>query len=101
MKAKLTREEKKISNDIAEGKYQSLPESKKRRYSDLARDQIRHGKAGKKNARINIRLTNEDLVNLKKRAEEEGLPYQTLVNSIIHKFLSGRLVESRSLRRTG
>ena len=101
MKANLTNEEQRISNDIAEGKYQSLPESELRKYSDIARDHNQHRKTGKKIARINIRLTNEDLLNLKKRAEEEGLPYQTLVNSIIHKFLSGRLVESRSLRRTG
>ncbi len=46
-----------------------------------------------KNKRINIRLAERDLVNIQARAIEEGMPYQTLISSILHKYLSGRLVE--------
>ena len=46
-----------------------------------------------KDQRMNIRITSRDMSNLKVRAKEEGMPYQTLVSSIIHKFLRGRLVE--------
>ena len=45
----------------------------------------------KKEARINIRLPETDLEGLKLRAEEEGMPYQTLIASILHKFVTGRL----------
>lgn len=45
----------------------------------------------KKDARINIRLSTADLMMLKRRAAEEGMPYQTLVASILHKYVSGRL----------
>lgn len=45
----------------------------------------------KKEARINIRLTGGDLDDLKARAEEEGLPYQTFIASVLHKYLNGRL----------
>ncbi len=48
----------------------------------------------KKDKRINVRISERDLRMLKSRSLEEGLPYQSLVTSIIHKFLSGRLKES-------
>ncbi len=47
----------------------------------------------KKDARINIRLSSRDLRSLKARALREGIPYQTFVSSILHKFTEGRLVE--------
>lgn len=48
----------------------------------------------KKNKRINIRVSERDLEGVQKKAIEEGLPYQTLIASVIHKYVSGRLVES-------
>lgn len=47
----------------------------------------------KKDKRINIRLSRKDLEAIQKRALEEGIPYQTLVSSILHKYVSGRLVD--------
>jgi len=49
----------------------------------------------KKSERMNIRISPNDLRRLKIKAMEEGLPYQTLVSSIIHKYLIGRLQEQR------
>ena len=49
-----------------------------------------------KDARINIRLPSKDLRGLKKRALSEGIPYQTLVASILHKYVEGRLHENDS-----
>ncbi|MBW1851539.1 MAG: antitoxin [Deltaproteobacteria bacterium] len=46
-----------------------------------------------KSERMNIRISPKDLNGLKVRAMEEGIPYQTLVSSIIHKYLAGRLRE--------
>jgi predicted DNA binding CopG/RHH family protein len=43
----------------------------------------------RKDARINIRLSSADLDMLKRRAVEEGLPYQSLIASVLHKFVSG------------
>jgi predicted DNA binding CopG/RHH family protein len=48
-----------------------------------------------KDQRINIRLSSPDLKGLQVRAMEEGLPYQTLIASVLHKYVSGRLVESK------
>ncbi|TWI77453.1 putative DNA binding CopG/RHH family protein [Desulfobotulus alkaliphilus] len=49
----------------------------------------------KKDARINIRLSSKDLRGLQKKALAEGIPYQTLVASILHKYVEGRLHEDR------
>ena len=43
----------------------------------------------RKDARVNIRLSSADLEMLKQRAAEEGLPYQSLIASILHKYVSG------------
>lgn len=50
----------------------------------------------KKDARINIRLSSRDLRALQTRALMEGVPYQTLVSSILHKFVDGKLVDKNS-----
>jgi len=50
----------------------------------------------KKNKRMNIRISERDLRRLKIRALEEGVPYQTLVSMILHKYLSGKLKEETS-----
>ncbi len=46
---------------------------------------------------ISLRLKVNDLEQLKRRADSEGLPYQTLLSSIVHKFVSDQLVEKRSI----
>lgn len=49
-----------------------------------------------KEKRINIRLSSPDLMDIQARALEEGMPYQTLIASILHKYVSGRLIEQPS-----
>lgn len=49
----------------------------------------------RKDARINIRLSTADLEMLKQRAVEEGLPYQTLIASVLHKYVSGSVVSDK------
>ena len=48
----------------------------------------------KKNRKINIRLPENDLIALKQRAARDGIPYQTLIGSILHKYASGFLKEA-------
>jgi predicted DNA binding CopG/RHH family protein len=48
----------------------------------------------RKDARINIRLSVRDLRGLQKKALEEGIPYQTLIASILHKYVDGRFREN-------
>lgn len=46
-----------------------------------------------KDKRINIRLSSPDLMDIQARAMEEGIPYQTFIASVLHKYASGRLIE--------
>ena len=48
----------------------------------------------KKNRKINIRISENDLSALQRRAAREGIPYQTLIGSILHKYASGFLKET-------
>jgi predicted DNA binding CopG/RHH family protein len=52
----------------------------------------------KKDARINIRLSSRDLRSLQARDLKEGIPYQTLVSSVLHKFVDGQLVEKMATK---
>ena len=85
----LSSEEREILEAFEKGK---LKRSKK-----AANTQKRHQEYAeamfKKDARINIRLSSKDLRGLQKRALEEGIPYQTLIASILHKYVEGRLRE--------
>jgi len=49
----------------------------------------------RKNKRINIRISEKDLLDLQKHAMREGIPYQTLISSVLHKYASGVLTENR------
>ena len=65
--------------------------------SDLANkmDKIKSAVTTKytKRKAINIKVLESDLEKLKSKALEEGMPYQTLLNSVIHKYITGQLVE--------
>ena len=86
---KLDQEEKEILEAFESGKV--------KRSKDAAETQRRHKEYAeamlRKDARINIRLSSKDLRGLQKRALAEGIPYQTLVASVLHKYVEGRLRE--------
>jgi len=54
-----------------------------------------------KSRRVNIRLSAADLMDIQARAYEEGVPYQTLIASVLHKYVSGRLHERKSRLTAG
>jgi predicted DNA binding CopG/RHH family protein len=51
-----------------------------------------------KDRRVNIRLSSGDLSDIQVKALEEGMPYQTLIASVLHKYVTGRLRESRTAK---
>jgi len=60
---------------------------------DMARLQAAARATMRKDKRVNIRITARDLTHLQRAAVEEGIPYQTFISSILHKYISGRLIE--------
>lgn len=73
---------------------------KLKRVAGVKREIRRHAQYAaatfKKDSRINIRIPSKDLRALQKHALNEGLPYQTLISSILHKFAEGQLTSSPS-----
>jgi predicted DNA binding CopG/RHH family protein len=64
--------------------------------SELAKFKAAASATFLKERRVNIRLSSPDLMDIQARALEEGLPYQTFIASVLHKYVSGRLVEKPS-----
>lgn len=85
----LTDEEKDLLESVERDEWTRVPDHEKElvRYRNVARATIR------KDKRVNIRMTERDLIHFQKAALQEGLPYQTLISSILHKYINGRLVE--------
>ncbi len=87
--AELDQEEQELLDSFEKDEWRSIsgrvPEIE--RYREYARATF------KKDMRVNIRMSKKDLEGLKKRALEEGIPYQTLMSSVLHKYANGRLIE--------
>ena len=88
MKQELDKYETEIENNIAN--FEPIKVSKKALIEGII------DKANEKKS-ISLRLNGNDLEQLKQRADTEGLPYQTLLSSIVHKFVSNQLVDKRSI----
>jgi predicted DNA binding CopG/RHH family protein/uncharacterized DUF497 family protein len=86
---KLDADEKELLDSVERGEWKSAKGGKRERagYSRYAKATFR------KDRRLNIRLSSKDLEAIQKRALAEGLPYQTLIASLLHKYASGRLKE--------
>jgi predicted DNA binding CopG/RHH family protein len=86
---KLDPDEKETLESFERGEWRSVKTAKRERsrYARYARATFR------KDRRLNIRISSKDLETIQKRAVEEGLPYQTLIASVLHKYAAGRLRE--------
>ena len=86
---KLTPEEESLLDSVEQGEWQRVTDfpQESARYRETARATLH------KDKRVNIRMSARDLVRLQKTAAQEGLPYQTLISSVLHKYINGRLVE--------
>jgi predicted DNA binding CopG/RHH family protein len=75
------------SYEAEEWKSAKKLKEQKERYRAYARATFR------KDKRVNIRISEKDLLDLQKRAIREGIPYQTLLSSVLHKYANGALTE--------
>jgi predicted DNA binding CopG/RHH family protein len=84
--AKLSEDEQGLLEAVERGEFTSvLTKNRREQLEAIA------GNTFKKDKRINIRISNRDLLAVQSKASQEGIPYQTLVSSIIHKYVSGSL----------
>jgi predicted DNA binding CopG/RHH family protein len=90
--SELKKDEKELLESVEDGEWRSVPdrEAEVTRYREYAATTF------KKDRRINIRISSKDLNALQKRALREGIPYQTLVASVLHKYVSGQFRETNA-----
>ncbi len=91
MNGPLNPEEREILDKFERDELSSAPGAE--REMEAARQAARN--TFNKTRRVNLRVTERDFNLAHARAREEGIPYQTLLSSVIHKYLTGRLTEIR------
>ena len=57
----------------------------------IAKDYVK-----KRETKMNIRISEDELEKIKQRAEQEGLKYQTFIKSVLHKYMTGQLIEDKA-----
>ena len=90
--SKLDREERRLLASVSRGEWKPVARlaRERKRYQEYAKATF------KKDRRVNIRISAKDLEAIQSRALEEGIPYQTLIASLLHKYVSGRLAERKA-----
>jgi predicted DNA binding CopG/RHH family protein len=83
----LEQEEKELLSSFERDEWKTVKNVKK----EKARARKTAAKTLRKDVRINIRLSSVDIFNIKQKAAYQGLPYQTLIASILHKYAAGHL----------
>ena len=91
MKAKLDKFEREIERSAAS--YRPVSKRQRDKIEGIL-ERIR------KTRNVNIRLSESVLEQLKRRSREEGIPYQTLISSVLHKFVTDRLVDEAAIRKS-
>lgn len=84
--------EEEILASFERGEWQPHPKNK----SEIARFAAMASVSLAKDKRVNIRISSRDLSDIQAKAAEEAIPYQTLMSSVLHKYVTGRLVESQA-----
>ncbi len=90
-KVKLDKQEQKLLDSYERDEWKSVKNVKQeiKKHQEYARNTL------KKDKRINIRISSKDLEDIQVTALEENLPYQTLIASVLHKFVSGKFIENK------
>ena len=89
MKSKLAKEEKEILTSFENDEWKEIPNM-----DTEIKKHVEYAKAThRKDKRVNIRISKKDLESVQRKALEEGVPYQTLIASLIHKYINGKLIE--------
>ena len=87
----LDAEEKDILDSFESGEWKPVknPKAEIKKLSEYAKNTLQ------KDKRINIRMSSKDLDQIQVIAAQEGIPYQTLISSVIHKYVSGYLLDKK------
>lgn len=95
MSTSIDAEERALLDSYEKGQLKSVASK-----SELAKFKAAARATAIKDRRVNIRLSSGDLSDIQVKALEEGVPYQTLIASVLHKYVTGRLAERPAQRAT-
>lgn len=92
--SKLNKEEQQLLDSVERGEWNPVKDLKEEieKHQEYARNTL------KKDRRVNIRVSSKDLEELQMIAVADGIPYQTLMSSVLHRFVNGRLVDKHTDR---
>ena len=91
---KLDKDEQELLDSVERGEWKSVKNLKGeiKRHQQYARNTL------KKDRRVNIRVSSKDLEELQSIAVADGIPYQTLISSVLHRYVNGLPVDNRAGR---
>ena len=87
-------EERELMESIENEEWEerSLSKKERKKYIQAAKNSL-------KDTKINIRINSSDKAELEKMASEEGIPYQTFIHSILHRYRTGKLIDIKVVRK--
>lgn len=91
---RLSEAERKIEAEIDSGIWKSVDKNEAHR---LHAEMVESASSGNKDARVNLRLNPEDVMKIREKAEREGIPYQTLIASVLHKYATDQFLDENAV----
>lgn len=93
-KTNLSAEEERLESEIEKGDWAPASEGEVRR---LRSEMVDAARSQGKEARVNLRLNSEDVEKIRRKAKREGIPYQTLIGSVLHKYATDQLLDEQAV----
>jgi predicted DNA binding CopG/RHH family protein len=84
-------EEKELMESYERGEWQPVSKKEFEKTMAVARQAVLNTRKIRKNKAISIRISEKDLEGIRKKAAEQGMPYQTLITSVLHRYIHGTL----------
>ncbi len=91
---KLSAEERKLEAEIESGDWTPVVDEEFHRLRSVM---VEAAQGRGKEARVNLRLRADDVEKIRQKAEREGIPYQTLIGSVLHKYATDQLIEEKAI----
>jgi predicted DNA binding CopG/RHH family protein len=93
-------EEKELMESYERGEWKPVSKKEFEKTKKILEQAVKNTIRLRKNKAISIRISEKDLEGIRKKAAEQGMPYQTLITSVLHQYITGTLVSSKAYSKT-
>lgn len=90
----LSKDEQKFESEINKGEWRSVP---KEQFDQIRDEIVNASNSRSKDARVNLRLNPADVIKIREKAKDEGIPYQTLIASVLHKYATDQFLDGKAV----